>query len=905
MRKTRILAALLCIMMIATAIPVLQVSANGAVATYTLEQALEGAEQVYQAEFANPVYATITGTGPYMDNNEKYVNWKEAGYSNGAIRDTDGGKLALLCDNEGGYVTPLGLVKSRWNGTPDANAFVRAEMQLEDGSLTSRQDAGNLRLLVVDMTEEGLAIRAGNDATGNNDNWVPANGSGEGAGWSWDNTKANTNYGFVDGKLDVDTGYAGAMLFKLKLTEAGSVAEVKLTDGANGQVSVGFKLSDDGIQMINASNFAYGDENISTDYAAAGDISAADKYPLAVDTWYEILLKNNYNRYTIYAREAGATNFTKVVTGTPVGAAMPNGDKKLSINAYYNSNGLKATEKVTINGVTKEYFADKYDTTDEGVTAITAGNGSRALSEVVVESITTYKDSTDSGLSLQDVLGANIVTAAKVDFDNAETKKQLDEGKPLSYWGASSAAGTRNADGNMVLDAQAQIDLSMVTPNMKANQAFEISYLMPATETGAALGLRGGLSSDIGGRLYADLDADVNRQMAFYSREKGLVLYNNKDLTVERTLLVNPDGNGALEYYMKNPVSGKYLFIGKAVARDGSTSGFFLKNSTAANKSGLDDYKITGFAVYNKNGLADSALLPGDTSGMIQYVNEDFDAIDEANYSTYVKIEDEAKAGNTSCADGQLVITRPTYDSEADPNAAPCTYFDLNNAGIPKGGYANIRFRATSGKGFRVHSGDGKTEYSISISADSQAICVDPGSVYDLRLVRDAEGDFTTYLKRAEESCWMMIAENVTPNALERSRLRLGGYQFNGSNNTTSIDYVDSVSIYGPAGDQLLTILDDNDNTQTTLAAATGTKLNYGVKAIVAPGAERKLIFAGYDAEMNLIAAEPITVDASETATVKTPTISDSRIETIKVFLWDNFEKLTSLTNAVEFTAPE
>ena len=907
MRKTRILAALLCIMMIVTAIPVLQASANSSVATYTLEQALEGAEQVYTAVFADDAYTAITGTTYYYDTNEKYVKWKEAGYSNDIIRDSDGGRLALLCDNEGGFVNPVGLVKSRWNSNADANAFCRAEMQLEDGSLTGQAADGNSRLLVVDMTAEGLAIRAGNDATGNNNATTPAGGSGEGAGWTWDNTNVNTNYGFLEGKLDVDTGYAGAMLFKLKLTTDGSVAEVNLTDGANGQVSTGFRVTNSGIQMINASNFAYGDEAISSAYVAEGDVSTA-AYPLTTGTWYEILLKNNYNRYTIYAREAGTTGFTKVVTGTPVGAAMPNSNKVLSLKAYYNTTGLKATEKVTINGVTKEYFADQYDTTDEGVTAIVAGNGSRALSEVIFGSITTYEDSSNSGLGLQDVLGASVVTATKMDFDNAESKKQLDEGKPLSLWGASTAAGTRNADGNMVLDAQAQLDFAVLNPTMNANQAFEISYLMPETETAAKLGLRGGLSSDIGGRLYADLDADANRQMVFYSSTQGMVLYNNKDLSVERTLLVNPDGNGALEYYMKNPVSGKYLFLGKATAHTGSLSGsFFLKNSTAAGSSALEDYAVTGFAVYQKTGnLTNADLLPGDTSAMRQYVNEDFTAIDETNYqpSAYAG---EGNEGSATCADGMLAIARPTYSADV---ADQYSFFDLNNAGIPKGGYANIRFQTSAGRGFRIVSGDGETEYTLTVGADTQLLRATPDTVCDLRLVRDAEGDFTAYLKRADESVWTKIADNVTPGASAngKNRLRMGGYHFGSpyaTSNATSIDYVDSVSIYGPVGEQILTILDDNDNTQTTIAATSGSKLNYGVKAVVAPGAERKLIFAGYDANMNLMEAEPVTVEASETETVKTPTLSDSRIETIKVFLWDNFEQLTSLTPAVEFTAPE
>ncbi len=911
MRKTRILAALLCIMMIATAIPVLQVSANSSVATYTLEQALEGAEQVYTAVFADDAYTAITGTTYYYDTNEKYVKWREAGYSNDIIRESDGGRLARLCDNEGGYVTPVGLVKSRHNSNADANAFCRAEMQLADGSLTGQQADGNYRLLVVDMTEEGLAIRAGNDATGNSNNTTPAGGSGEGAGWSWDNTNANTNYGFLDGKLDVDTGYAGAMLFKLKLTEAGSVAEVKLTDGANGQVSVGFKLSDAGIQMINASNFAYGDETISADYVAAGDTSAAGKYPLAVDTWYEILLKNNYNRYTIYAKEADAEGFTKVVTGTPVGAAMPNGDKKLSINAYYNSNGLKATEKVTINGVTKEYYADQYDTGDEGVTSIVAGNGSRALSEVVVESITTYKDSVESGLSVQDVLGDNAFAVTKMDFDSADAKQQLDEGKPLFYWGVSSAAGTRNAEGNLVLDAQAQIDMGVLSPNMGVNQAFEISYLMPATETTAKLGLRGGLSTDIGGRLYADLDADVNRQMAFYSREKSLVLYNNKDLTAERTLLVNPAGNGVIEYYMKNPVSGKYLFIGKAIANSGSLSGFYLKNSTAAGQEAKADYTVTGFAVYQKTGtLNTSELLPGDASVMRQYVNEDFTAVDEINYQPY-NYAGEGFEGGSSCVEGMLAVARPTYNAD---KADQCAFFDLNDAGIPKGGYANIRFRSTAGRGFRVINSDGETDYTVNIGCDTQALRVTPDATYDLRITRSVEGNYTIYLKRVEDAAWTKVVDDAAPTASTsgKNRLRFGGYQFNANatysyatSNATAIDYIDSVTIYGPAGSQEMLILDDNDNTQTTVVPVSGAKLNYGIKAIVAPGEKKQLIFAGYDAEMNLIAAEPVTVEASENETVKMPTLTDSRIEIIKVFLWDNFEKLTSLTPAVEFTAPE
>ncbi len=908
MRKTRILAALLCIMMIVTAIPVLQVSANGAVATYTLEQALQGATLGYKASFTGfDIESDYAGTAT------KYFNDIPDGKS-WSCRIYDGANLARLCDAEGGFGFPNGMVRGlNSSNVRPSGTMCRPEKKDADNALILADNKGNGKLYSVDLTAEGLALRTGNFLNSNsNDKQIPGQ-SLENVGWTWNSdpnadsyataNQTESNYRFLDDKLNLDTGYAGAMLFKLKLTNDGSVATVNLTEGINGATEIGFKVStQDGLQMINnASSNIYGDG--TSDYEST---SASNKYSMVKNKWYEILLKNDFNRYTLYAKAEDAEGFTKVVTSSASGGKTVSTAKKLDLRVWYNTVGVRPTKVVSVGNVKKEYLASEcpYTGTEEGVTVVN-GNGSIPLSEVVFESITTYKDSVNSGMTIQEALGNNVMIATSIDFENAETKAMLAGGKPLSVWGASTG-GNYEDDGSLQLGQGNSLSLDYLVANggLTEETALELTYKMPATVGGTAAGNCLTIIGKAGGNSRLRTQFGYNKapsNIAFRGTPE-IVIDNARQMTEDRTILITMEGN-LIKYYMKNPTSEKYLFLG-ANNGGGSASTFSVDNTSTSN------IIINGFTIYKKTGLASSAILPENAATMRQYVSEDFSDISEANYAPYTG--QSSGAGVTHDADaGILAIARPDYENDNNR----LTYYDMNYASIPKGGYANIRFRP-AGRSFQIINEDEETRYSLGISFDSFGIRTTPDATYDLRLVRDAEGNYTAYLKRAEDNAWIMIRENAAPNASTngRNRLRLGGTEFAIKNGSTVLyesskdvdkDYIDSVTIYGPAGDQMLTILDDNDNTQTTLAAATGTKLNYGVKAIVAPGEKKQLIFAGYDAEMNLIAAEPVTVDPSETATVKVPTISDARIDKIKVFLWNNFTQLNSLTDAVEFTAPE
>ncbi len=905
MRKTRVLAALLCLMMIATAIPMMQASATETDAGLTA--VLAGATEKYTVDFAEH---NSTSNVDYVDTAGKHLGAGES--TTWATAE-----LARLSDAEGGTVNELDSIRQG-----NKSLYCRDEMILEDSSLSSKNDDGNNRLERVEVTADGLAVRAGNlaSADSKNEDKIPG-ATGENAGWTWNDTATGTkaaNYKLISGKLDVNMGYAGAMLFKLKLDKDGSSAKVEVQEGANGQTQIGFVVSSAGIQMIGAGSYAYGDAKISTT-ANSGDGTVSGPQ-FETGAVYEVLLKNDFNRYTLYVRKEGDANFTKVVTGTAKnGDKAANTIKVLKINALYNTQGSQATKLVTKDSVTKQYLAEYVASQGwvanetEGITEITDGNVTRPLSQVTFKSITTYEDSANSGMTLQEALGQNAVAIAKYEA-NEENAALIKGGMTIANWGLSGG-GTNNGD--VIVDSTNK-NLTLPLSALSVDTAIEFGVKIPENPADG-VNMRGNTTIEgkpfdikIGGS--DDNNANARGTIIMWADSTPMVLKNKRNIDTDaRTFLLTMENEGGTDYmklWAKHPVSGKYLYLGK--------NGTYTKNINCAPRfenTKTIPYTITSMAVYNKNGLANTDALPVGAADMYQYVDADMS-------TATVNFERDCSGGEDVKGDlvyndneaGVLKITLPTGSTSLYSNVKTA------NAFIPKGGYAEIRFKGypkgdSSGNGsFSFITRDGEKFFNIKLqpnkitATNADAVTgsvynMDPNTWMDMRIVRSADDKFSVYLKKDGENAWTRVVTNAEPiaNALA-PLMQIGGYGNANTNRDTDAHYVDYLNVYGPAptADQKMLVLDGKVNEQVTkvLTGVEGATVGRGVQAVIAPGVAGTAIFAGYEGN-KLVNAIPVTFTAEDDRVIA-PTTQPGGT-TVKVFLWSDFDNMTSLAPMQSF----
>lgn len=882
------------------------------------------------------------------------------------IANYTGADLYRLYEAEGGWPVIAKAISSIGTNnaerTRDLNYDIKYGYALATNSSNSPDGRRATRYDTEEITSDGLVVRTGPLSTGQSSDgsgWIYNTQQTYGWKWSTEGTWKNTinptassssaetytgDYAFKQNGIKVDMGYSGAVMFTLKLDRDGSVAWVYLEDGENGSgKSVGLQLSNAGITMTGLRAYAYGEDGeITGSVGSPGNSNTT--YPMTTGNWYDIVLKNDYNRYTVYARESGSDSFTKVVSGALSDLGTPNTNKTLILRTDYSSMPAIDTKIVKFtdsdfnntsykydNGTLRQYkvediaswkVGDKPFEDDQTLTVaeISSIVSVRPVSQVTFGSVATFVDTEESGLTRDDVLGQDAVVINKVQFD-AEAKSLVDaEADKINILTSGKKTyGSLTESGLELKEKDKNLQLGWALDNyldeakkfdalLNSDMAVEVTYSLPTDKnTTSTMTIQAPLT---GGSKRIMMDLNCNGVICDTAKN-SFYLENARNRTAAQTaLIVRKNGSNDLLWYMKLP-NGNYAFVGKFTSRDGDYSPAPL-NINIGSYTGTtgDGWKIHSVTRYDLTaGAADSTTIP--SGELRKYVDEDFTDLNEASYRTESVASADENKGSVVADSNQLILTNATHGGSGSSGE---TSFYADYAGIPVGGYADLQFKMQGYLYFTFGDGEKRIDLKINNNVGGSTVngntavnanvTFEPNRWFDLRMVHNADGSYSAYTKQVGETVWNELFKNVSPvddssAPLFRVYSNIFMSPFITKNSHTK-QYVKNLKIYGPDVDKTVLVLDGN---QTTSVPEEGAKLNYGAKVVVAPNTQGRLIFAGYNGSSNeMVAVESVEVTPSDTETVVVPTtLNSSDINTIKVFLWDGFDNVTPVAPLQSF----
>ncbi len=277
------------------------------------------------------------------------------------------------------------------------------------------------------------------------------------------------------------------------------------------------------------------------------------------------------------------------------------------------------------------------------------------------------------------------------------------------------------------------------------------------------------------------------------------------------------------------------------------------------------------------------------------YFEEDFDAApDYKNFSGV----------GTTFANGNMVLTE-TYDEQAQ--------VVIKNTGIPVGGYAEFRIKVGDSQP-TIHFYDGEKDFAIlnrvnygqiQSSASTLLYSSDAGNTYRTwRIVHNANGTYSAYSKADGDTAWYAAQMNaqgkVVANIPQIKITGSLGYD-ELSDGVTELDYL---KIYGPAP-AITGVM--------TLSDGYGTKMLADGDAVTCPE-DIRINVQKSDAEQIILIAEtkggilkkltPVTVSAGSDIFTTSYDVEDVTAN-IKVFLWDGYEKMAAITDNVTLTVEQ
>ncbi len=519
-----------------------------------------------------------------------------------------------------------------------------------------------------------------------------------------------------------------------------------------------------------------------------------------------------------------------------------------------------------------------------------------------------------TGLAKTDVLGNKAVILNNVQYDaewnalnteandsNAKMDNSTGANKGSSWWDGTNGCINVGSTGEYRINWKLNGEKYLLDENMAVEVSFvpyrDNTCVMTARLAGGEKCLylqimKDGSIQDYNG---TEVWANTNTSTDYANVNKMLIVYRNSKLELYKEL---DNGN----YSLVNTIDPQASSV---LTGNAATYSMMFKG-TVSSANGCRIFGVTRYAL--NVGAVDSETLTNVSSTLFPYVEEDFESLDQASYvaeATYAEGKEDY-AGNVAAGtatDGAkaLVLTNCTNGGGGR------TSFTASDAGIPKGGYAEVQFKMQGHLQWEIADGEtgihlyfrdayGTTTYTTSEgTANVDNVAFVPNKWYDLRIVRGENGNYSAYVKEAGEAVWIKMFEDKAGTETENNLIKVHTGSWSGgfvTSNLTTKQYVRDLAIYGPLS-KVMTVL---DGTKTTLAPVEGATLKYGAKVVLQPSNDaRTLIFAGYDDEKNLVAAEPVPVPADNDgkAEVVFPSnLNDSKIDDIKVFLWDGFDNM-------------
>lgn len=366
--------------------------------------------------------------------------------------------------------------------------------------------------------------------------------------------------------------------------------------------------------------------------------------------------------------------------------------------------------------------------------------------------------------------------------------------------------------------------------------------------------------------------------------------------TATETYTVANDG-GWMEFLVvpkADSISSGYSLY----AKGGSTKGKWKKVAATSNwKSGGSS--TTGFNFYtNKQGtgaikavrcykaaVSEDTTLPGEN--LLCYYNETMDS--EPDYKNLT---------DTGVAYTEGVAGFPVTTSTGDIS------YQLINAEIPVGGYAEFRTRANGYHTFSIS--DGETGASVYVNKDYGEISGIANYVADIsnitwrtwRVAR-SEAGYSIYSKLDSDNAWLVHTTNVSAASSSEPGIKLtfSTHQDGSSQGSGQMDYL---KIYGPATDRVVT-LTDGAGTKVVDGTVLPDYLD-SIYAVVKPDNTRSrvFIFAVYGSNKSMLDAQVTKIPAgNEVAIIRCNAIAKSNeIYGMKAFLWDGFTTMNRITEA-------
>ena len=641
---------------------------------------------------------------------------------------------------------------------------------------------------------------------------------------------------------------------------------------------------------ISDNNITFSDK--SAMYLKFRETSESDSALIYFDVW-----GSGYQRRFRFDRSNFITNegqwiYTK-------STAMAKGNPAIELIALNTeSNNLEFWIKNNTSG-TWEYLK----TTESLINSSAGGKiliGTQNGASLNVEFFRIYREP-EKRETLEEVLssiGQNHALAEYVDFEEGYNGKSYQGADIDGSFGFTPDYAVLDTDGNM------QIKNDQNASQWTRNGFSPLANVGDAMEIRAKWKLGSVMTVELGAKTdtRAFMKIGYTGNLEFW-QDGSFVNYNIADFSDKWvTYLITREGENSLGLRWKLDSDTKFSSI-KAITetlRTGGANGIrFINEGYTAVPNG-DDVYIDYYKVYKSGvGVTDAQAKPAAAQRLL--FDEEFEAGGDGLSNKYVKEDAASQARRSITADGTLKLDYKAAQETPDYESNYAVY-NVTNATIPAGGYAEVRYKTSDDMGFsffnednqlswRARNGRNMSMYHNGTQwVEADVFANEANQWQTVRIVRSADGrTYDIYIQKADDDAWTLVGQNIPKRGYTG-----GDPHFNVEKYGSSADVsgeLDYVKIYGPADSPL--VLTDGAAVSWT-PTANQTLFANEIRAIVAPAAaEQKLIFAAYDAEDGLVdvSLKPIAVSASDTTEIYTvPT--GKKAAKVKVFLWDGFENI-------------
>ena len=613
-----------------------------------------------------------------------------------------------------------------------------------------------------------------------------------------------------------------------------------------------------------------------------------------------------------YRRRFGFTNSSFIYA--PASGSWPT----LSCTARAKDTPVELIVRTAVNNSLEFWVKNnttgvwEYLTTTDGLPANSTARSARiaaaAGANLNVEFFRIYREP-EKRETLEEVLssiGQNHALAEYVDFEEGYNGKSYQGADIDGSFGFTPDYAGLDADGNMQIknNGIAADAAGNIPPQWNASGSQPLANVGNAVEFRAKWKLGSVMTVELGAKTdtRAFMKIGYTGNLEFW-QDGSFVNYNIADFSDKWvTYLITREGENSLGLRWKLDSDTKFSSI-KAITetlRTGGANGIrFINEGYTAVPNG-DDVYIDYYKVYKSGvGVTDAQAKPAAAQRLL--FDEEFEAGGDGLSNKYVKEDAASQARRSITADGTLKLDYKAAQETPDYESNYAVY-NVTNATIPAGGYAEVRYKTSDDMGFsffnednqlswRARNGRNKSMYHNGTQwVEADVFANEANQWQTVRIVRSADGrTYDIYIQKADDDAWTLVGQNIPKRGYTG-----GDPHFNVEKYGSSADVsgeLDYVKIYGPADSPL--VLTDGAAVSWT-PTANQTLFANEIRAIVAPAAaEQKLIFAAYDAEDGLVdvSLKPIAVSASDTTEIYTvPT--GKKAAKVKVFLWDGFENI-------------